>query len=359
ISDTYFRIISKHFKILDLTACSDIQHSKAKEKEELFDGVQALTVEELVANPDIEIILNLTNPVSHKDISMLALKSGKHVYSEKPLAMTRDDGYELVKFARSQNLLIGCAPDTFMGAGQQTCRNIFDSGTIGTPVTATAFMMCRGHESWHPNPEYYYEPGGGPMFDMGPYYLTALCNILGPAKRVTAITQTSFSVRTIGSGKRKDEVFEVKTPTHIVGLIEFVSGASANIITTFDVWHSRLPHLTIYGSNGTMLLPNPNNFEGPVEIALGTDQNWQNIPLTHAFSDNSRGIGLADMAYAIRTGNPYRANGELAYHVLDIMESFFESAREGKHIEIRSTCTRPDPLPIGLSNNFIDAILGA
>jgi len=354
ISGIYFKNMSEIFDILDVVACADLIMDRAQEKAKKFPGVRAVTVEELLADPEIEIVVNLTIPKAHMEVAMKSVKAGKSVHGEKPLTLTRDEGKRLLKTAKAKGVLVGNAPDTFMGAGIQTCRKLIDDGVIGEPVAATAFMMCHGHESWHPDPEFYYEVGGGPMFDMGPYYLTALVNLLGPVKRVTGSTRITFSTRTITSEKKKGKVIEVEVPTHIAGIMDFNSGALGTIITSFDVWSHSLPCIEVYGSKGSIQVPDPNCFGGPVRLRKPGEKDWTETPLTHGYAENSRGIGAADMAYALRSGRKNRASGELAYHVLDIMQAFHDASEQGKHVAIKSTCERPAAVPMGLRKGMLD-----
>jgi predicted dehydrogenase len=222
-------------------------------------------------------------------------------------------------------------------------------------VAATAFMLCHGHESWHPDPAFYYKEGGGPMFDMGPYYLTALVSLMGPAKRVTGSARVTFPTRTITSEPFYGQEIKVEVPTHVAGILDFASGAIATLITSFDVWSHNLPFIEIYGTAGSLSVPDPNTFGGPVKIRRPEMENWSEIPLTHGYAENSRSLGLADMAYALRTGRPHRANGELCYHVLDIMHAIHEAANQDHHIKLSSTCTQPAPLPMGLTAGHLDA----
>ncbi|MCL6559353.1 MAG: Gfo/Idh/MocA family oxidoreductase [Firmicutes bacterium] len=251
-------------------------------------------------------------------------------------------------------MLVGCAPDTFLGGGLQTCRKLIDDGWIGTPVAATAFMTCHGHESWHPDPEFYYQVGGGPMLDMGSYYLTALVTMLGPVSRVTGLARASFPERIITSQPKYGKIIKVEVPTHVTGVMEFKSGALATIITSFDIWAARLPYIEIYGSEGTLGVPDPNTFSGPVYIRRKDRDDWMEVPLTHGYVENSRGIGVADMALALCTGRKQRASMELAYHVLEIMHAIHDASREGRHIVIESSCERPEPLPMGLAAGELD-----
>ncbi|HHV95032.1 MAG TPA: Gfo/Idh/MocA family oxidoreductase [Clostridiaceae bacterium] len=353
ISGIYFKN-GKKLEILDIVACSDLYIDRAKAKAEEFGIPKACTVEELLSDPEIQIVLNLTIPLAHAEVSLAALEAGKHVYSEKPLAVTREEGQKILDLAKKKGLLVGCAPDTFMGAGIQTCRKLIDDGWIGEPIGATAFMTCHGHESWHPDPEFYYKVGGGPMLDMGPYYLTALVNLIGPIKRVTGSARITFPERIITSAPKYGTKITVDTPTHIAGVIDFENGAIGTIITSFDVWAAQLPRIEIYGAEGSLSVPDPNTFGGPVYIRRKNASAWSEVPLTHGYSENSRGIGLADMAYALLSGRQHRANGDMAYHVLDVMHGFLDASESGKHYVVPSTCIRPAPLPMGLPPNVLD-----
>ena len=341
------------YPFLEIMACADLDAERAKEKAEEFGIPKACTVEELLADDDIHIVLNLTVPGAHTGVNLAAIEAGKHVYCEKPLALDRAEARKALSAADKRGLRVGCAPDTFLGAGGQTCRRLIDEGAIGRPVAATAFMMGHGHESWHPSPEFYYKPGGGPMFDMGPYYLTALVNLLGPVTRVAGSTSTAFPTRTITSEPLKGKVIEVETPTHVTGTMDFADGAIATVVMSFDVWSHRLPCIEIYGTEGTLAVPDPNAFRGPVMLRKPGDEDWQEVPLTHS-DEVGRGIGVADMAKAIMEDRPHRVSGELAAHVLDCMQAFEESSDAGRHIAIRSSFERPAPLPTGLKPGEMD-----
>ncbi len=352
ISSIYFQNCLR-FPILKLVACADLIPERAQARAQEF-GVEARSVEGILADPEIEVVLNLTIPKAHAEVALQALEAGKSAYNEKPLAITREDGRRMLELARANGVRVGCAPDTFLGAGIQTCRKLIDDGWIGEPVAATAFMTCHGHESWHPDPEFYYKVGGGPMFDMGPYYLTALVSLLGPVRRVTGEARITFPERVITSRPKYGTVIKVDVPTHVAGVLEFASGAIGTIITSFDVWHAELPRIEVYGSEGTLSVPDPNGFGGPVRLRRAGAEEWSEIPLSHGYSENSRGLGVADMAYGLRSGRPHRASGELAYHVLDIMHAFHDAACEGRHVTLESTCTRPAPLPMGLAPWTLD-----
>ncbi|MHC4712174.1 MAG: Gfo/Idh/MocA family protein [Planctomycetota bacterium] len=353
ISGIYLKNMREVFEILEVVACADIIHERAVTAAEEFEGVKAVAVEDLHGDPSIEIVVNLTPPKAHAEVAFAAIEAGKSVYNEKPLAVTREDGQKLLAAAREKGLLVACAPETFLGAGLQTCRKLIDDGWIGRPVAATAFMTTHGPESWHPDPTFFYEVGGGPMFDMGPYYLTALVNLLGPAKRVTGSAQITFPERLITSKPHFGTSLEVETATHIAGVIDFKGGAVGTLLTSFDVWKANLPRIEIYGTEGSLSVPDPNTFGGPVRVQRFKGD-WAEVPLTHGYAKNSRGLGIADMAYALRSGRPHRASGEMAYHVLDCMHAFHDASRNGRHHRLKSTCKRPAPLPLGLRSGVLD-----
>lgn len=341
------------FPLLEIAACADLDMARAESRAAEFNIPRALTVDELLADPDIDLILNLTVPLAHAELSLRALAAGKHVYSEKPLAVHREDGLRIMQAAHEQGLLVGCAPDTFMGGGLQTCRKLIDDGAIGVPFAATAFMAGRGPESWHPNPDFFYQVGGGPMLDMGPYYVTALVHLLGGVRRVTGSARISFPERVASSAANNGRRIPVEVPTHVAGILDFESGAVATLITSFDVWAHMLPRIEIYGSEGSLSVPDPNTFNGPVMIRQPQDKDWRGVPLTHS-EKVGRGIGIADMAYALRYGRPHRASGELAYHVLDVMHAIQDSSVSEKHIRLEAIPPQPQPLPVGLADGVLD-----
>lgn len=345
---------ARTFDILEVKAVSDMDMTRAAAKAKEHHIPCVYTVDEIMADPEIEIIVDLTPPAAHSVVGLKALEAGKSVYNEKPLSIFREDAARMLKIAAEKGLRVGGAPDTFLGAGLQTCRKLIDDGAIGEPVAATAFMMGHGPERWHPDPEFFYKVGGGPMFDMGPYYLTALVSLLGPVKRIAGSTRISFPEREIGSEPKKGTKIVVETPTHVEGLLEFTSGPIATVITSFDVWKANLPRIEIYGSEGTLSVPDPNTFGGPVVLWKPDDKEGTEIPLLPLRDKNSRSLGVADMAMAMRTGRPHRANGEMVYHVLDIMHTIHDSAREGRHIVMSSTCKRPAPMVLGLPVSQLD-----
>ncbi|MBO0994815.1 Gfo/Idh/MocA family protein [Bacillus sp. SD088] len=345
ISSIYCQAGQK-FEGLEIHACADLDYSRAKARAVEFNIPKAYTVEQLLADPEIEIIINLTIPQAHAEVCIQALKAGKHVYVEKPLAITLEDGKRILEIAEAKNLMVGGAPDTFLGGGIQTCRKLIDEGVIGDVVAATGFMMSPGHESWHPDPAFYYQYGGGPMLDMGPYYITALINLIGPIRRVTGSTRITYKERTITSKPKYGKKIKVEVPTHVTGLLDFENGAIATLITSFDVKGSTLPNIEIYGSMGSILVPDPNTFGGPVRLKRQGDSEWEEIPLTHGFTENSRGIGVADMAKALQNGGKHRANGLLTLHVLEVMHGIHEASDKGVHYELTTTCEQPEALPI-------------
>jgi len=353
ISGVYLRA-GRMFDILDVVAVADAIPERAAAKAAEFGVPRACGLGELLADPDIQIVVNLTTPNAHAEIALAALEAGKSVYNEKPLAITREDGLKMLELARAKGLRVGGAPDTFLGGGLQTCRKLIDDGAIGVPAAATAFMVCHGHESWHPDPEFYYKAGGGPMFDMGPYYLTALVNLLGPVRRVTGSARITFPERTITSQPKYGARVAVDVPTHVAGVLDFADGAVGTMITSFDVWSANLPLIEIYGSEGSLSVPDPNGFGGPVKLRRAGEKEWTEVPLTHEYAEQSRSIGVADMAVALRSGRPHRASGELAYHVLDIMHAFHDASRENRHVALASACPRPAPLPVGLERGQLD-----
>lgn len=348
ISEAYIKGC-RAFDALNLVACADLNLDKARSVAAKYEIPQVKTVEALLADPAIDLVINLTVPLAHAEVSLAVIASGKHLYSEKPLAAAFDDAQRIVKAAAEAGVRIGCAPDTFMFAPHQRCRQLIDAGAIGQPVAAIGCMASRGPESWHPNPDFFYQPGGGPMLDMGPYYITALVHLLGPAARVTGSARSSFSERIAGDGHR----IPVNVATHVTGTIEFQSGVIATLIISFDVAGHRLPLMEIYGSESTLAVPDPNGFEADVKTYDPATKTWVTHDLLHP-PEWARGIGVADMAYGIMTGRPHRASGELALHVTEIMFAFEEAARSGRRIDLTTTCQRPKALPIGLPPRTLD-----
>ena len=346
ISAAYLKA-AKDFPELAIVSCADAQRANAEKRGEEF-GLKVQSMDELLQDTAVDLVLNLTTPQSHVPVSSQGLEAGKHVYSEKPLALSKEEAEALSKIARRKNVRLGCAPDTFLGGGQQTARKLIDDGAIGKPLGGTAFVLTPGPEGWHPSPEFYYQEGGGPVFDMGPYYITALINLLGPVTRVTSIARQSFAERVFGAGPRKGERFPVEILTHFNALVEFAQGAIVSFHASFDVQgHSHLP-IEIYGTDGSLQIPDPNFFGGPVRL-LEKGGRWVDMPLTHGFADgNYRILGVADMASAIRTKRPHRASDQIALHTVEVMEAIVSGGESGKPVPVYTHCERPralQPLP--------------
>ncbi|MCG3181151.1 MAG: Inositol 2-dehydrogenase/D-chiro-inositol 3-dehydrogenase [Phycisphaerae bacterium] len=351
ISGAYFKG-TRPYEVIRVTACADLLADRSG-RAAAEHGLRALSVDALLADKSIDIVLNLTIPAAHAQVNQAAIAAGKHVYCEKPFALNNADAAATLRAARAAGVRVGCAPDTFLGAGGQTARGLIDAGAIGQPVAAMAFFTCRGHERWHPAPEFYYKVGGGPMLDMGPYYITGLVNLLGPARAVIGSAVKSFPTRTITSEPLKGKVVDVEVNTHVAGNIEFANGAVATIVTSFDLWEATLPRIEVHGSEGSLSVPDPNHFMGPVKLFKAWTKQWEDIPLTH--SDRVlRGIGVADLAAGVLGNRPHRASGELAAHVLEIMTAFDASQQSGRRIELKTTCTPPAPLPPGLPVGQLD-----
>lgn len=342
ISAAYLKAMTS-FPILDIRGIGDLNADLATARAAEFD-VASMPVEDIYNDPDIEIIVNLTIPKAHVAVATRTLESGKHAYSEKPLAITFAEGKALTALAAGKGLRIGAAPDTFFGGAHQTARALIDQGVLGIPVGGTATMMRPGHESWHPNPDFYYEAGGGPLLDMGPYYITNLVNLYGPVETVTGVAITPRTERVITSEPRKGERIPVHVPTHIAGIMTFRNGAVIQISMSFDVaGHKHLP-LEIYGTEGTLIVPDPNYFGGDVQL-IKKGGEFGTMELTAPYADdNYRSIGVADLAYAIRNNRPHRASGALALHVLEVMEAIQTAARTGSSVAITTIVERPAPL---------------
>jgi len=352
ISNAYFST-GDRFGFFNIAACADINLDAAKSKAEQWHIPKACSVDELLADDSIEFVINLTIPQAHGPVMLRCLEAGKSVYTEKPFTVTREEALSINQLAREKGLRVGSAPDTFLGGAHQTCRQLIDEGAIGDIVGASAFMVGRGHEHWHPSPEFYYKRGGGPMFDMGPYYLTDLVQLIGPVKSVSGHTRTTHAKRTITSEPLNGKVIDVEIPTHIVGTFEFHQGALATINMSFDVHSHRLPILEIYGTKGTLYVPDPNGFGGEVVLHRAGEEETS-VPLTHPYTDGARGIGMADMIRAIQTSRDHRCNERLAYHVLDLMHAFHDASDEHTQIEVKSTCARPAMMPLGLAEGELD-----
>jgi len=354
ISMTYLRNAAL-FAGVEIRACADISADAAALRAREY-GIRALSVDQLLADPEVDLVLNLTVPAVHFDVTMSALSAGKHVFTEKPLATSAADGRILVAEAKRRGLRLGSAPDTFLGAAGRRARRLMDEGAIGRPVSGTAFMMGRGMEHWHPNPQFYYQPGGGPVFDMGPYYLTMMVNLLGPVVRVMAMATKGQEERLItADGPFRNTRFKVGTPTNILSLLEFQSGATVNFGASWDVFrHSNHP-IELHGTEGSLRLPDPDTFGGTVSLSeRGADwrdfesdgelygaKNW---PFANPDRANYRMLGVADLARGLREGRPSRASGELALHVLEIMEAILQSGESRQSVSIGTELIPPPRL---------------
>ncbi len=352
ISAAYLKA-AKTFPILDIVALSDANPEAARARSAEF-GIPSRPVDDVLADPNVEAILNLTVPKAHVEVGLSAIAAGKHVHSEKPLGVTVAEAKTLVDAAKAKGLRLGSAPDTFLGGAHQTARQCVDEGLIGRPVGGTAFFMCPGHERWHPNPGFYYLAGGGPMLDMGPYYITDLVNLLGPVASVAGAATRTRSERLVTSEPLKGVRIPVEVATHVTGVLSFVSGAAVSITMSFDVPRHRHVPIELYGEAGSLIVPDPNFFGGAVEVATASED-WREVPPRHPYADgNYRILGLADMAHAIRTGRPHRASGDLALHVLEVMEAFQKSADTGAAIAIASRPERPAPMSASLETGDLD-----
>lgn len=357
ISGIYLENITNLFREIEIIGVCDLIRERAEAAVEkchipkLYNDMY-----ELFADPEVDIVLNITRPYEHYDVTMAALHAGKHVYSEKPLAASLEEGREIMALTAEKGLMLGGAPDTFLGSGIQTCRKLIEDGYIGTPVGAAGFMICHGHETWHPDPDFYYQYGGGPLFDMGPYYLTALVNLLGPVAAVSAMTGTSFPTRTITSTPHFGETIAVHTPTYITGNLRFASGAIGTLFTTFDVHYPSQARLEVYGSEGTLYVPDPNGFGGPVKLFRPEQGSVMEMPLCYPYPGNSRALGLADMAKALssRDGKWFRANCRQTFHILEIMEGILTSGKQRREIEIESRFEKMPPMATGLLSGVLD-----
>ncbi len=330
---------------LELVAVADVNEERAREVAGQ-QGVRALTVDELLADAAVDAVLNLTIPAAHAAIGIRALEAGKHVYGEKPLALNPAEAEPLLTLAAEKGLRVGSAPDTVLGTGIQTARKALDDGAVGQPIAAAIHWSAPGHELWHPAPAFYYQPGGGPLLDMGPYYLTSIVTLFGPIARVSGTATTSSRNRVVATGPLAGTPIPVNVATHVSALLEHQNGLTTTMTVSFDVWKSRAPLFEVFGTEGTMAVPDPNQFDGDVEIAPASTREWETIPVSAGWAGAGRGYGLSDMARAIETGRPHRASGELAFHVLEVMDGILRAARERTVVEIASTAERPAPVPL-------------
>jgi predicted dehydrogenase len=342
------------FRGIEMRACADINMDAAKARAREFK-VRAETVDELLKDDEIDIVVNLTIPAVHHQVSKEVLDAGKHVYSEKPFVLCLEEGEDLKQRAEKKGLRIGSAPDTFLGGSHQLARRLIDDGRLGKITSGTAYVMSRGMEHWHPNPDFFFQPGAGPVLDIGPYYITNLIQLIGPVKRVAAVATTPRTERTITSKPRNGEKIKVTTPTTIHALIEFANGAVVTLNTSWDVWHHGHKPMELYGEDGTLHVPDPNFFGGEVSY---TKQNstvkkmpkWEhpfgvpNQEHAHGMMANYRTAGLADMAIAIKEGRPHRCSMEIALHAVEVMTGILKAGETSCFVEMKTTCERPQAL---------------
>ncbi|MET1053058.1 MAG: Gfo/Idh/MocA family oxidoreductase [Mycetocola sp.] len=328
-----------------LVAVADLDRARAEAVAAAHPGVRALSVDELMADPEVQLVLNLTIPAAHAPVALQALAAGKHVYGEKPLAADSEQAATVLEAAAAAGLTVGCAPDTVLGTGTQTARKAIDDGLIGAPISATATMVTPGHERWHPNPDFYYVPGGGPLLDMGPYYVSSLVTLLGPVASVIGAASHTRTSRTIGSGPREGETIPVTTDTHVTGVLVHESGALSTLVMSFDAVATQAANIEVHGETGSLIVPDPNRFDGDVKLrSLGSTE-WEILPVSAGYVDASRGIGIQDLALS-EPGTEPRAGAQLAFHALEVMESVLRSAHTGQSITITSTCERPAAVPL-------------
>lgn len=343
ISGIYLKNLST-FAGVKLVCLHDQDQAKADVKAAEY-GVTACSLDQMLSNDKVDIVCNLTTPLNHYAVGIAALRAGKHLYSEKPLAVNEQDATELIELAKEKGLKIASAPDTVLGAGIQTCRKLIDQGVIGQPVGFNAFMMCPGHESWHPDPAFYYATGGGPLFDMGPYYLSALVNLLGPVVEVSGFVATTFTERTITSAPKQGEKIKIETPTHLVTALRMRSKVLGQLTTSFDTMSpTSLPPIEIYGTEGSMRVPDPNGFGGDVEILKKGSTEWVTAPLEFSYPDNKRGLGVLDLALAVRENCEPRASGLVALHCVQVMHAAHATDQLGQTIPVPPV-DRPQPMP--------------
>ncbi|YCH07810.1 Gfo/Idh/MocA family protein [Arthrobacter sp. alpha11c] len=342
ISKQYLDNLTR-FPDLKVHIIADLFEDAAKSRANEYGVPEWGEVEAALNHPDVEIVVNLTIPAAHVEVATAAVQAGKHVWTEKPFSLDRESGLGLLKAADAARIRLGCAPDTFLGAGLQTARRIIERGDIGTPLTAMTTFQTPGPESWHPNPGFLFQYGAGPLFDMGPYYLTALVQTFGSVRRVAALGSKAKEVRVIGSGPKAGEEFAVDVPTHVSAMAQFDNGASSHSVFSFESPRDRMGFVEITGTDATISLPDPNEFHGDVRIWKAGDEDWTTIPATGPA--DGRGLGVLDMARSIRAGGPHRAAGTLAYHVLDAMVSINESIESGAFIDVESSAPTSAALP--------------
>ncbi|MFI6599215.1 Gfo/Idh/MocA family protein [Nonomuraea sp. NPDC050536] len=345
ISSQYLRTLGAVSNLRIVAVC-DADRQRARDAAAMAPGSRSTTLDELLAAGDVDVVLNLTPPAAHAEVALAAIAAGKHVYGEKPLATSTADAAAVVEAGKRAGLRVGGAPDTVLGTGIQTARKAVEDGVIGRPTSATAVMGVFGHETWHPNPEFYYLPGGGPLLDMGPYYLSALIHLLGPVKSVMGAGSRPRPLRTIASGTRAGTTFTTSVDTHITGILEHESGALTTLIMSFDVLATQASSIEVHGTAGSLVVPDPNLFDGDCKVRNPGDSAWRVLAPSAGFVGSSRGYGLAEMAEAIGEGRSHRASAELAYHVLDCSHSLLEAANKRTTLDVSSRCEVPPLVPL-------------
>lgn len=344
-------VISSHYRktfaesaSIQVTALADIDLARAEAAAAEIPGAQAMTPEQLLASDQVDTVLNLTIPAAHAEVALAAIAAGKNVFGEKPLAATYDDACTVIAAGTAAGVWVGCAPDTVLGTGIQTARAAIEAGSIGRPVGATATMVTPGHESWHPAPDFYYKAGGGPVYDMGPYYVTALIHLLGPVRSVIGMASRTRAERTITSQPRAGEVITVDVPTHVTGVLEHQSGALSTLVMTFDGAGSKSPNIEVHGELGSLTVPDPNQFSGEVTVkANGGD--WSVVPVSAGYEESGRGIGIIDFATST-ADRAARASGDIALHALEVMTAVHDAAERGARVELTTTCVVPSAVPL-------------
>ena len=336
------------FETFEICACADLDASRSEEIAAEF-SLQPLTVEELLRSDSIDVVLNLTPPAAHAAVTRAALEAGKHVYSEKPLAITVEEADGVCELAESYGLRLGCAPDIFLGSALQKARSLLDEGAIGEPLAVSAAMLAGGQEAWHPDPDIFYGNGAGPLLDMGPYYMTAIVSLLGPVRRVSGFASTMVAERTIKVGPRRGQLFTAETPTQVTSILELGGGVTATLVTTFEAPGHYASTMLVHGSDGELALPDPNGFAGPVRIRRGRGA-WEGVPFTSRGAADARGLGLHDMVEALAEERSHRATARLAAHVVDVARSILDSCESGSAVVVGSTVERPDALPMDVAS---------
>ena len=344
ISRAYLDTLAEH-PAVRITAVADLDATRSAAVAAEIPGAQALGVERLLGSPDVDTVLNLTTPAAHAEIALGAIGRGKNVYAEKPLAAAFPDARSVIDAAAAAQVGVGCAPDTVLGTGTQTARAAVDAGHIGRPMSAPAVMVTPGHERWHPHPDFYYTAGGGPLLDMGPYYIAALVHLLGPVRAVIGAASRLRTERVIGSGPRSGERIPVEVDSHVTGVLEHAGGALSTLTTSFDGVATTAAPIEVHGETGTLAVPDPNGFDGAVRLFELGGTEWRTLEPSAGYVDGARGVGLLDFVAADARRVP-RAGGEFALHVLETMSAVLRSAAEGRRIELTTTAQRPAPVPL-------------